>query len=369
MSENLSLKSGSGSATLGSPAAPYTSLVEEHASQLIDELFQDLNEVIAKPNRAESAALSSRTHPDSSCLVPLPPRSPELEDSLLVPYVDLDPILAPLSQHVELHPEPETPDRHFRSGLLLGVACASFVASFGLWVFTQFNRPAPAPAIAQAPTTASALANSADIAFANDLAEGLQAAQRMPELAPSSAPSVATAPVATAPVATAALPQIPPTVVPSSLPIQPVLGTSASQPAATVPHAVKRQTKAPHPTANAPKQYPKTARHTVALTSVGNRIPMPTLSNPSQPGTSTLPNLAPQTMPMSSQSKAGVTVQGILDLGPQSAILISRNGSTQNIRLGEVLDSTGWVFLRVENGQAILQRGSEIRSVSGGEQF
>ncbi|HEY9824527.1 MAG TPA: hypothetical protein V6D19_03705 [Stenomitos sp.] len=364
MSENLSLKSGSGSATLGSPAAPYTSLVEEHASQLIDELFQDLNEAIAKPNRTESAALSSRTHPDSSCLVPLPPRSPELEDSLLVPYVDLDPILAPLPQHATLQPETETPERHFRSGLLLGVACASFVGSFGLWVVTQFNRPASAPAIAQAPTTASALANSADIAFANDLAEGLQTAKQMPELVPPASPAVATAPVATA-----ALPQIPPTVVPSSLPIQPVLGTSASQPVATVPSAVKAQPKAQRPTAVAPKQYPKTARHTVALTSVGNRIPMPTLNNPSQPGTSTLPNLAPQTLPMNSQGKAGITVQGILDLGPQSAILISRNGSTQNIRLGEVLDSTGWVFLRVENGQAIVQRGSEIRSVSGGEQF
>jgi hypothetical protein len=79
--------------------------------------------------------------------------------------------------------------------------------------------------------------------------------------------------------------------------------------------------------------------------------------------------MAPQNLPVASQGKAGVTVQGILDLGEQSAMLISRNGSSQNVRLGEALDATGWTFVRVEQGQAIIQRGNEVRSVNSGEQF
>ena len=80
-------------------------------------------------------------------------------------------------------------------------------------------------------------------------------------------------------------------------------------------------------------------------------------------------HVPPVGQPAGRSAKAGITIQGILDLGDKSAILVARNGSTQNVHMGEVLDSTGWVFLRIENGQAIIQRGSEIRSVSGGEQF
>lgn len=325
----------------------YSALVEDHASQLMDELFQELD---AKSEGLEQtpsvAASSSAMTPSAAGQLALAVKMDELEDNLLIPYVEMDAILEPF---YGAEPVPADPLEK-RRGTYFGLAAAwgVFLGSASLLAFTQFNAFTRSPATVQAAVPAIAVAQPQDIAFATELSESLKSIETVQPSPP--------------PAAVAALPTISP----------PALRTEtvsvAALPPITVPPlkagGIEQKAK---PSVGVKRQSPQT----IALSTLSPRLPVLTgnlaptaFVPPSLPS-----NPVPQAMPMENQAKSGVTVQGILDLGPKSAMLISRNGSTQNIRPGEVLDATGWVFVRVESGQAILQRGNETRTVSGGEQF
>jgi hypothetical protein len=330
-----------------------TSLIDTHASELIDDLFQDLNKELegAAPSSTVASA-SHRTVSASTSLATLLPKPHELEDSLLVPFVELGALLEPLPNNTVVQPESVASARQH---VLLGVTCAAFVGSVGLWGFTQFLRPAPQPVVVQVVPQPLAQANPADVAFAAELGESLQVAEQMPVVPPAIA---AVPPTVTVPQTVSA-------VVPPTLPTQPVQGIKTTVP--PKPSGVARQVLPRKVTKASP------APPTIAMATLSSRLPQLT-PNQAPQATLNMPSaapqaLAPQALPVGTQGKVGVMVQGILDLGDKSAMLISRNGSTQNVRLGEALDSTGWTFVRVEQGQAVIQRGNVVRSVGSGEQF
>lgn len=321
----------------------YTSLVEDHAAQLMDELFQDLDPIDGRLGQLPSATSSAASH------LALAVKTDELQDSLLIPYVEMDAILEPF-YGVEPAAPADNAERSLGSYLWLAAAWGVFLGSASLLAFTQFNSFTRAPAMVQAAVPAIATAQPQDIAFATELSEALKSAEAVQPLPPSAAvaalPSITPAPLRTEAVSMAALPSI------TAPPLKAV--------------GADKKSKSSVSTKLQPPQ-------TIALSALSTRLPVLTGN---QPQTTTAfvppnlpPSLAPQSMPMGRQAKAGVTVNAILDLGPKSAIMISRNGSAQNLFMGQVLDSTGWVFVRVENGQAILQRGNETRAVRDGEQF
>jgi hypothetical protein len=349
MSENLGINPSFDQVPTQPREHSYTALVEDHASQLMDELFQELevNSEASQPLPSSSSP-SVQAMPSAASQLALAVKTDELQDNLLVPYVEMDAILEPL-YGADTAPEPtEKDEKKLGSYLPLGLAWGAFLGSASLLALTQFNALMRSPATVQAAVPAIATAQPQNVAFATELSESLQAAENT---SPPPAPIVATALPSLVP--TLRTESIPPTL--PSVVNPPVQSKVGSAPKAPVVASAK-----PHPP------------QTVAVASLPSRLPVlsgaQTQSNSFAPP-NLPPSLAPQSLPMGRQAKSGVTVQGILDLGAKSAILISRNGSTQNIRPGEVLDATGWVFLRVENGQAILQRGNETRSVSGGEQF
>jgi hypothetical protein len=201
-------------------------------------------------------------------------------------------------------------------------------------------------------------ANPADVAFATESEQTLQAIENSPQ------------PLTVTPIATSGLPSITANPAPASavrqstpsialLAQKPTSVTVKKPPSAYVSKIESAPLPALQPLALNMVSSPKSPHVTALKAPLGTLSSVPT----------TVPNLAPQALPMGRKTKAGVMVQGILDLGDKSAMLIARNGSTQNIHPGEVVDSTGWVFVRVENGQAIVQRGNEVRAVSGGEEF
>lgn len=342
-----------------SPTKPregaYTDLVEDHAAQLMDELFQDLdlNSEPSTPHRP--SASNPQTMPSAASQLALAVKADELQDNLLIPYIEMDAILEPFYE-VDAAPTPiSNSEPAVRSSLLLGLAWGTFLGSVGIWAFTQFNSSMRSPAVVQAAVPVLATAQPQDIAFATELNQALQSAE--------SAPS----PAAISPIPTTPLSAIAP------------VSQAVAAPVATIPIVLPPVTTLPAKAVGIAGKLPSQMgikpkpSQTVALTTLSTRLPV-LRGNQTQAATAFTPpnlppSLAPQPLPMGHQTKAGVTVQGILDLGAKSAMLISRNGSTQNVRPGEVIDATGWVFMRVENGQAILQRGNETRAVSGGEQF
>jgi hypothetical protein len=349
-------------------AVSSSSLVEDHASQLIDELFQGLEDALDGLGKQPSTSTEPHKSPSSNSLsLRLQPNDSESEDvGLLVPYVKMEDATLESFYNTELNSPPSSsPDNSndgFGQGILLGMACFSLIGSIGLWLFTQAKQPVAPSVAAQPLPQISTPANPADVAFATESEQTLQSLENSPP------------PLAVTPIATAALPSITANPTPAS-------AIAPSSPSITLP------TKKPVSVAieKPPSAYvskietaPLPSLQPLALSTVSNpkssqskAIKAPTSAIPT-----TVPNLAPQALPMGRSSKtgkaagrAGVTVQGILDLGDKSAMLIARNGSTQNIHPGETVDSTGWVFVRVENGQAIVQRGNEVRAVSGGEAF
>jgi hypothetical protein len=353
------------------PTVSYTSLVEQHATQLMDELFQDLTPNLEGSTQPSVKTSHARTQEPSSLALCIPRENDSELEGLVVPFVEMDATLESLFSNLPDKPISNQSSEGFASKMLLGIACLSLVGSVCLWIGTQFHRSIANPAIAQVPAVLPA-ANPDNAAFAEDLKHSLEEAPASSEIAQSS-------PIAAIPTA------IPATAAPSGLfaanlptavaSLPPISSPSVNLPIRNAPKA--SQTFAMPNLANRKLASPPSVSFTATKTTPATRLP--TLTAAALP-TSPLPNgfigasAASSHVPPVSQSvgrsaKAGITIQGILDLGDKSAILVARNGSTQNVHMGEVLDATGWVFLRTENGQAIIQRGSEIRSVSGGEQF
>ena len=349
MAENFGINPNSKHPPTQPGDGPYNNLVENHAAQLMDELFHDLDgdrSGLEAPS-VNPSALSPRSSAASQLALSV--KADELQDNLLIPYVEMDAILEP---YYAVEPVPAPPEAEEKSFLLPGLAWGAFLGSVSLFAFTQFNLFTRSPETVQAAVPAVAVAQPQDIAFATQVNETLQSTEN---ILPSPSP-----------LAVSALAVIPATSLPPVVPL-------ATQPAgATSPAKLVDKDRKTQVVGTVKLQQPQ-SNQTIALSTINNRLPVLNGNQP-QGATAYVPpalpsSLAPQALPMGHQAKSGVTINTILDLGTRSAILISRNGSTQNVRPGEVVDSTGWVFVQVKNGQAILQRGNETRAVGIGEQF
>jgi Tfp pilus assembly protein PilP len=60
---------------------------------------------------------------------------------------------------------------------------------------------------------------------------------------------------------------------------------------------------------------------------------------------------------------------GVLELGDNSSALFDLEGNTQRVALGETIANTGWILVKIENQQAVIRRGSEVRSLYIGQRF
>ncbi|MDY6805729.1 MAG: hypothetical protein SXA11_18235 [Cyanobacteriota bacterium] len=63
------------------------------------------------------------------------------------------------------------------------------------------------------------------------------------------------------------------------------------------------------------------------------------------------------------------TLVGVLELGDRSAALFEINGVARRIYVGESIGASGWMLVKVVEGEATMRRNGEIRSVFVGEQF
>jgi len=63
------------------------------------------------------------------------------------------------------------------------------------------------------------------------------------------------------------------------------------------------------------------------------------------------------------------TLVGLLDLGDQSAALFEVKGTTKRIKVGEAIGSSGWMLVAVANQEAIIRRNGEVRSIYVGQQI
>ncbi|MBD2410375.1 hypothetical protein FACHB389_01465 [Nostoc calcicola FACHB-389] len=63
------------------------------------------------------------------------------------------------------------------------------------------------------------------------------------------------------------------------------------------------------------------------------------------------------------------TLEGLLELGNKSAALFKIDGVTRRINMGETIGSSGWTLVDVSNGEAVIRRNGEVRSIYAGQKL
>ncbi|MEJ1931515.1 hypothetical protein WDZ92_14785 [Nostoc sp. NIES-2111] len=63
------------------------------------------------------------------------------------------------------------------------------------------------------------------------------------------------------------------------------------------------------------------------------------------------------------------TLEGLLELGNKSVALFQINGASRRVSIGETIGTSGWTLVEVNNGEAIVRRNGEVRSIYAGQKL
>ncbi|MGL4374820.1 MAG: hypothetical protein ACRCT1_00135 [Microcoleaceae cyanobacterium] len=160
----------------------------------------------------------------------------------------------------------------------------------------------------------------------------------------------------------------------------PTMKTPTSSTVATTTKPVKtttsKQTKTPSTSPSATASIPsKSAIVASQPIPQPQAAPQPSISvspasqSPSSPVT---PSAAISTTPSATPSQAvgsNHTLVGILELGDRSAALFEVEGVARRFYVGETIGASGWTLAEVKNQEAVIRKGSEVRSVFVGQKF
>ncbi|MGR3276083.1 hypothetical protein ACSYAD_13320 [Acaryochloris marina NIES-2412] len=326
-----------------------TSQASMGADDLMDELFHDLETGLDDSSFA--LATMGNEHVGHA-LLETGGQNPSnhLGDDLLVPYTPLDSTLAlredlEASLSLDLVSSQES-SSHQLTGkrLLMTSACVSLVGISMFWVGRQL-RLQHAP-VAAAPQSAIALPQvpSETVAFADYVSQSLERINQETKAAKLAAAKARTQPrtVTTPPIG--GLP---------NLPNVPKISV-ASPTTAAIPNNVERVyvpvTEAPAPAA-APK--PASAPVIAAAKATTQEDELPVV----------------KPLPLTPPSNGERKFLGGTNLGDQPVFMVSINGSTRHIKLGESIDETGATFVEFDGEQSVLKQGNQLRSVTAGQSF
>ncbi|MBD2460497.1 hypothetical protein H6G89_05510 [Oscillatoria sp. FACHB-1407] len=309
-----------------------------YADRLMDELFEEVEGMLdrgaktpSEPAKPEFISLQSLSIP-KMVLPSLVPTRPQLQEA---DEPDLDSLALAIATETETHRNHSTRsvDR-----VLMVAACASLAATAALWF--AFHNRLPQPIASETPASpGDTAAAGADKEFQEYMRRSLEAIERRAETNEQTASASSTVP----PSATN-LPSV-------NVPGNPIPGGTAG-----VPERVYIPVYQP-PQASA---LPGVA--------VSPLPPNATVTVPAAPQTAVA--TAPRAVPNISSANANHVLVGLLELdGDRSAALFEINGTTQRIRIGEGVGSSGWTLVSVNNGEAIVRRNGEVRSIFVGQSF
>ncbi|ABW26116.1 hypothetical protein [Acaryochloris marina] len=340
--------------TLGTDESQQSSVLPtSHASmgadELMDELFHDLE--VGLDDSSFALATRGDEHVGYALLETGEQNSSDRPgDDLLVPYTPLDSTLA-LREDLEASlsldlVSSQNSDKNQLTGkrLLMTSACVSLVGISMFWVGRQL-RLQHAP-VAAAPRSAIALPQvpSETVAFADYVSQSLERIHQETKAAKLAAAKARTQPKPVATLPSAGLP---------SLPNVPKVSVASST-TASIPNNVERVyvpvTEAPAPVA-APKPASTPVIAAAKATTQEDELPVV------------------KPLPLTPPSNGERKFLGGTNLGDQPVFMVSINGSTRHIKLGESIDETGATFVEFDGEQSVLKQGNQLRSVTAGQSF
>jgi hypothetical protein len=98
---------------------------------------------------------------------------------------------------------------------------------------------------------------------------------------------------------------------------------------------------------------------------LGNRSSLPGAGSPAVTTAARTPQVAPVIAAPAPQR----TLKAVMELGAQSVVLFEMNGVSQRYEKGENIGNSGWVVVKIENGNAIVRRNGEVRTLSVGQKI
>lgn len=117
------------------------------------------------------------------------------------------------------------------------------------------------------------------------------------------------------------------------------------------------------------KAKPVNVRQTPKLPKIKEPASIPaSKQTAAAPATSAAPVQKKGTV-VASAPKSSHVLEGLLELGEQSAALFKVNGITRRVQKGESIGASGWKLVEVANGEAIIRRNGEVRSIFAGQKF
>jgi hypothetical protein len=95
----------------------------------------------------------------------------------------------------------------------------------------------------------------------------------------------------------------------------------------------------------------------------------PDIAPEPRPATPRREAIAPPPPPSSVAAAPAHTLEGVMEKGDQSAALFKIDGATRRVSIGEGIGSSGWTLVEISNGEAIIRRNGEVRSIYTGQKL
>ncbi len=304
-------------------------LVETYAEDLMDEIFGDVDRILAGDDDAvyaetlEQESSASTLFQTTAVTVPamIVPVS-ATDQGAHAPIAEPQTVGEPPAEQVQTD-EKDEKRRPWRK-VILGAVCLSSLAALGFWWMRQQQPISQPAATAPAVVPAATPTVSEEVAFGEYLQRSLRmiSGERLAQTDSQSPGVVAKAPA------------------------------PATQPSGR-PGVIER--------VFVPLLQPgsRTTQSPVAATTPSLPAPNPAAAG-SQGSSTTVPNIA---------TASTYELVGVLELGDRSAALFEVNGTSQRIYIGETIGSSGWSVVSIENEEVVVRRNGEVRSIYIGQQF
>jgi hypothetical protein len=373
--------------------------VEASAERLMDDLFQEMDRVLEG-----SATL---------------PKQRRKSDYISLQQIEVPPIVLGVTKEHQPEADEKTVEAKVVTAgdkkeegqfdkLLLGAACASLIATLGLWLGSRgewqkvlggISKPNPTPAAQQIPAPppdpkveadrqfAEYMLRTVDIIEQNALAKKAESKPEGQELAVPPPDSMSLADAGNLAVALNRLASAlekaslsgadafgsrpaartsPGGTFPSALPLTvPKFPSIETAPSSASPTVKPSPTAKSSPAAASPKAKPSPTAKPSPGATASAQPQMQRLEPVERPTLLAVPSLAQPS------SEAAVTrkLTGVLDIGDRSGALFEIGGVPQRINIGESIGSSGWTLVSVKNQEATIRRNGEVRSIKVGGKF
>lgn len=317
-------------------------LVEAYAEDLMDEIFDDVDRILAGDDTAIYANATVVSEGSSSLFNAQAVTVP----AMIVPFTGEQAVEPSAAASVvetengstEVDGKTASPDKSSKKrpwrNLLLGAVCLSAFGGLGVWWMRQQpNLQVTAPPVAPAEPTVSQ-----ETAFGEYLKQSLRVigGERSAQHETQGTGTVATAPATNA------------------------SGTQTQT--IRQPGGVIERVFVPMLQPNSNSQATRNAPTTTPNVSSRASLPAPNLTDqPSQAnGNESVPNIA---------TASTYELVGVLELGDRSAALFEVDGSSQRVYIGETIGGSGWSIVSISNDEVVVRRNGEVRSIYIGQKF